>query len=196
MKKLKVLGVSLLCVFALVGCSSPSEEVSAGNASSATPEESVASSSEVESVEEIEEIIEEETGILSFGETGELEGASFKINSSELSDEITDDSGFMIFRPDNGTFLVIEISVNNTGDKALRFDNGNFGILKGTAEYRPTTILAGNEFLSFESVNPGLELTGYLVYEVPADIDLSELILKYQADMVSVPKGTLEMKIK
>ena len=36
-----------------------------------------------------------------------------------------------------------------------------------------------NKYISFESINPGLEVTGNLVFEIPKDITVTDMTLKF-----------------
>ena len=133
MKKLKVLGVSLLCMFALVGCSSPSEEVSAGNASSATPEESVASSSEVE--EEFEDYDFE----INMDNEDEIDWDSIHLTKGQfrkfLKDFVTEndsdeEDGLLIKGADlNGSTIHISIETIAETEEIASFTNSFFAVV-------------------------------------------------------------------
>ncbi len=95
-----------------------------------------------------------------------------KVNQVGEANEISENQ-FISYKPERGKYAIINITIKNTGKEAISLTNRYFKLISTEdAEYTPT-ILTGldNKYISFESVNPGLDLTGNLVYEVPRDCE-------------------------
>ena len=79
----------------------------------------------------------------------------------------------------NGVYLVVEVRVKNNGQKAMMIDTNLFSLVDGeivydsdgTASMYANTDESGTNFGFFlENLNPGLEKTGNVVFDVPQSI--------------------------
>ena len=126
-----------------------------------------------------------------------LEHTFFKLRTMQRLDKIKEKDSLLTITPESGIFLVIELTIKNNGNEALDFSSRNFKLLQGSTVYAPTSILGSSShyFLS-ESLNPGLEKTGKLVFEVPLDLDDRNLVLNYVGTAYDNPTGELNLELK
>lgn len=118
--------------------------------------------------------------IIALGSEGKSDDLVLKVNKVGDTKEITENN-FLSFKPDSGKYAIINITMKNTGKKAISLTNGYFKLVTADeAEYTPT-ILVGldNKYISFESINPGLEVTGNLVFVVPNDLVVADTTLRF-----------------
>ena len=84
----------------------------------------------------------------------------------------------------NGVYLVVEVRVKNNGQKAMMVDTNLFSLVDGEIVYDSdgtATMYANTDESGFflENLNPGLEKTGKVVFDVPqSTIDSSTKQLK------------------
>lgn len=118
--------------------------------------------------------------IVAFGSDGQSEDLSLKVNKVGDKKEITEGS-IISYKPDSGKYAIINITIKNTGKEAISLTNGYFKLITADdAEYEPTILIGlDNKYISFESINPGLDITGNLVFEVPNDLKVSSATLKF-----------------
>lgn len=118
--------------------------------------------------------------IVAFGSEGQSEDLSLKVNKVGDKKEITEGS-IISYKPDSGKYAIINITIKNTGKEAISLTNGYFKLITADdAEYEPTILIGlDNKYISFESINPGLDVTGNLVFEVPNDLKVSSATLKF-----------------
>ncbi|MBE5993804.1 MAG: DUF4352 domain-containing protein [Paenibacillaceae bacterium] len=118
--------------------------------------------------------------LIAFGSEGQSDDLVLKINDIGATEEIKENQ-FLSYKPDSGKYALVNITIKNTGKKAVSLTNGYFKLVTADeAEYKPT-ILVGldNKYITFETINPGLDVTGYLVFEVPNDLEVSDTTLKF-----------------
>lgn len=117
---------------------------------------------------------------IALGAEGQSEDLILKVNQVGEANQISENK-FISYKPDSGKYAIINVTIKNTGKEAISLTNGYFKLISTEdAEYTPT-ILVGldNKYISFESINPGLDITGNLVYEVPTDFVVSDSILRF-----------------
>lgn len=118
--------------------------------------------------------------IVAFGSEGQSDDLVLKINDVGATEEIKENQ-FLSYKPDSGKYALVNITIKNNGKKAISLTNGYFKLVTADeAEYQPT-ILVGldNKYITFETINPGLDVTGNLVFEVPNDLEVSNTTLKF-----------------
>lgn len=118
--------------------------------------------------------------IIAFGAEGQSDDLVLKINDIGSTEEIKENQ-FLSYKPDSGKYALVNISIKNTGKKAITLTNGSFKLVTADgAEYVPT-ILVGldNKYINFETINPGLDVTGNLVFEIPKDIEVADTTLEF-----------------
>ncbi|EKN67498.1 DUF4352 domain-containing protein [Schinkia azotoformans] len=142
-----------------------------------------------------EESTTEEAKKASIGEELTIGKAVFKVNSMEETNKITAGNGMFKYTPDSegAVFLIVNVTVKNNGTEMIQTDSSFFK-LKATsgATYSPSSIIvADGKFFTFEGINPGLALTGNVVFEVPAS--LTGLDLQVQTGFWGTETGIINL---
>lgn len=111
--------------------------------------------------------------IISFGEEGDSEGLSLKIVDKEERDSIEAMGGYSRYTPeDGGKYALVNITLKNNGNESKGTNNGYFKLVKDEKTYTPSTLIVtgtDERFFTFESLNPGLSASGFIVFEVPKE---------------------------
>lgn len=118
---------------------------------------------------------EEKEVVFTVGDTVQNDKMEFTLTNVETNSEITDDSGFLSFRPDseNNRYLTFDVIIKNISNEAISLDSSGFRLFKGETRYIPTTIL-NNRGLNIETINPGTEIERQVYFDVPADVAESD----------------------
>lgn len=121
------------------------------------------------------------------GETATIANVGFTVKDVEETQAISQEYGEDITT--DGKFVIAEVAIKNDKKEALTIDSSFFKIKTGEGvEYEPTTSgevmvamsMNGEDDFFLQQVNPGLSKTGKVVFEVPADVDLSKTVLHAQ----------------
>ena len=106
---------------------------------------------------------------------------TIKVNSATESKEISDDSGYLSYKPGAGAkFVLINITAKNIGKSSYSFVVSNFQLDgKDGKQYSPNIMVVQN-YLNNGSMNPGLTETGNIAFEVPENMKLSDLTMRFQ----------------
>jgi Domain of unknown function (DUF4352) len=97
-----------------------------------------------------------------------------------------------------GTYLIVDVAVKNEGKKAITTDTSFFKLKVGDTEYEAdsTASVFANQNAEFflQSVNPGIENKGKVVFDVPADVANSkELMLNVQTGFFGTEQGQINI---
>lgn len=134
------------------------------------------------------------------GETATVADVGFTVNAVEELTEIKQEFGDPVTT--DGKFVIAEVSINNGQKEALTIDSSYFKIKTADGvEYEPATdgevIMAmsmnGEDDFFLQQVNPGMSKTGKVVFEVPADMDLTKTVLHCQTGLFGTE--TIEIKL-
>lgn len=138
------------------------------------------------------ETVNKEVGI---GEGLAVGKVLFQVNEIGEVNEIKAGNGFLKYTPDaNGAvFLNVNVTVENKGTEMIQTDSSFFKLISSEgAQYSPSTILAADEkYFMFEGINPGLSLTGNVIFEVPPG--LTGLILQVQTGHWGTETGKIKL---
>lgn len=106
---------------------------------------------------------------------------TIKVNSATEAKEISDDSGYLSYKPGAGAkYVLINITAKNIGKSSYSFVVNNFQLDgKDGKQYSPSIMVAQN-YLNSGSMNPGLTETGNIAFEVPQNMKLSDLTMRFQ----------------
>jgi len=139
-----------------------------------------AGSNSAETVDKADVDGDSSNDLISLGSEGLSDDLVLKINEIGESSEITEND-FLSYKPDSGKYAIVNITIKNNGKKAISLTNGYFKLITADeAEYTPTILIGlDNKYITFESINPGLDVTGNLVFEVPTDLKVSDTTLKF-----------------
>lgn len=121
---------------------------------------------------------------------------TFKVNGIEEVNQITAGKGMFKYTPDSegAVFLIVNITVKNDDTSMIQTDSSFFKLNAASgAQYSPSTILvADDKFFTFEGINPGLALTGNVVFEVPSG--LTDIDLRVQTGLWGTENGLINLK--
>lgn len=117
---------------------------------------------------------------IALGSEGQSDNLSLKVNKIAAKKEIKE-GDFISYKPDSGKYAIVNITIKNTGKEAISLTNGYFKLITADeAEYTPTILIGlDNKYISFETINPGLDVTGNLVFEVPNDLTVADATLRF-----------------
>ena len=114
---------------------------------------------------------------LAIGDTAEIGSWSVSVTSFEYSTRI--DNGYSYFSPDDGNqYAVVSMTVTNNGTSSATFwpsfslgdDISGIVVYDGKYEYSSTQLLAYDDDLHDESMNPLTTASGVIVFEVPETV--------------------------
>lgn len=115
------------------------------------------------------------------GETVTTDEFSMCVNSCSDATEISAASGYMKYTPDSGKYAIVNLTIKNVSKSSQSIFLNEFKfITPDGVSYSPTLILSADEnFLTADSINPGLDVTGNIPFNVPADLDVSQCKVVY-----------------
>lgn len=141
------------------------------------------------------EPVTEENKKIGIGEEITVGEVTFKVNSIGEANEISAANGYMKYTPDaeGAVFFNVNVTVRNDGTEMIQTDSSFFKLKTANgAEYSPSSIIvADDRYFLFEGINPGLSLTGNVVFEVPAG--LTGLDLQVQTGFWGTETGTINL---
>ena len=128
------------------------------------------------------------------GEVTKVGDVEYIVNSKSVSQNVGGEYG----KTANGSYLILNVTVKNSGKKSITVTNDFFKLLKGDTEYE-TDSLAGmyaNEegkfFLS--ELNPENSITGNVVFDLNAETaNASGLVLQVQTGVWGTQKGKINL---
>lgn len=139
--------------------------------------------------------VKEEIEKVGIGEELTVGKVTFKVNSIGEVNEISAANGYMKYKPDaeGAVFLSVNVTVRNDGTELINTDSSFFKLIaENGAEYSPSSIIvADDKYFAFEGINPGLALTGNVVFEVPPG--LTGLDLQVQTGFWGTETGTIKL---
>lgn len=132
---------------------------------------------------------------VNIGEELKVGKVTFKVNSIAEVNEISAANGYMKYTPDadGAVFLNVNVTVKNDGSEMIQTDSSFFKLKASNgASYAPSTIIvADDKYFVYEGINPGLALTGNVVFEVPAG--LTDLDLQVQTGYWGTETGLINL---
>ncbi len=132
---------------------------------------------------------------IAFGSEGQSEDLALKINEVGDTKEITENE-FLSYKAESGKYAIVNITIKNNGKEAVSLTNGYFKLVTSDeVEYNPTILIGlDNKYISFESINPGLDVTGNLVFEVPDDLVVSDTVLRFSGTSLFTASTDFNLK--
>lgn len=120
---------------------------------------------------------------------------TFIANSVDELNQITAGNGMFKYTPDaeGAVFLNVNVTVKNNGKDMIQTDSSFFKLkTEDGVEYSPSTVIvADDKYFTYEGINPGLALTGNVVFEVPSG--LSGLDLQVQTGFWGTETGIINL---
>ena len=125
---------------------------------------------------------EEEDQIITLGQEAAIsDGLMLTVNSVTETDSISAADGYMSYKPDSGKYAVVNVTIRNTSKKSQQLLLNYFELAgPDDAKYVSTLIaVADDKFLTVDTVNPNLDITGNIVFEIPQDLAAADCRLQY-----------------
>lgn len=116
------------------------------------------------------------------GKSGNISDAlSLVVNKTAEQNSISAAGGYMSYKPDSGKYAIINVTITNNSKKSQSLLLNYFKLIgPDDATYTATIIPAADEkFITVDTLNPNLSITGNLVFEVPNDLSVSDCKLQY-----------------
>ncbi|MFB9974132.1 DUF4352 domain-containing protein [Allobacillus sp. SKP2-8] len=154
-----------------------------------------------EGKKESEEENKDETKTANIGDTATISDFSFTVNGVEEKEEINDGNEFTEPATTSGKFVIVDVTVKNDKKESVTIDSSFFKLLDSNGtEYDPNTSgdvimnMTDEDDFFLEQVNPGLEKTGKVVFEVGADVDVASSVLEAQTGFWGTEKVKINLK--
>lgn len=117
--------------------------------------------------------------------------------SSETTVIKVDDSGYFKYEADAGTkYIVVNVTLENISKDMERFTISDFQLkTEDGTKYSPTVLITtgSDDYITFESFNPGISKTGNIAFVVPEGVDISTLYLSFQ-QFLSINSADFEIQ--
>ena len=132
---------------------------------------------------------------IDIGTEGKIGDLQLIVNSSKTAETIPYGDGMLEYQPDSGIYAIVNVTIANNTNSAQSILLSDFELKNSKgATYSATIIpMADDNFISIDSINPNLTVTGNLAFEVPPEVDLSDYKLIYTGFTF---KNSSEFKIK
>ena len=129
---------------------------------------------------------QKEKKVSKIGDTIHSKNFDITILNKDVSDTVTDKSGYFQSTA-NGTFIILTVQYKNTANRAMRLDNSAFKLELEDKTYSPVTIImTSKDNIFLDTINPGIEKTGKLYFDVPKDIaNSNDFVLKLSGNLIS-----------
>lgn len=134
---------------------------------------------DAKSTKSAEETVEQTE--IPFGQEGGLGNLSMTVNEATEAESISAANGYMSYKPDSGKYAIVNVTIKNNSKNSEQVLLNYFRLIgPDEAEYVSTIIpVADDKFLTIDSINPNLDITGNLVFEIPKDLDVTDCVLHY-----------------
>lgn len=128
------------------------------------------------------------------GEVTKVGDVEYIVNSKSVSQNVGGEYG----KTANGSYLILNVTVKNSGKKSITVTNDFFKLLKGDTEYETDSVAGmyaneeGKFFLS--ELNPENSITGNVVFDLNAETaNASRLVLQVQTGVWGTQKGKINL---
>ena len=115
-------------------------------------------------------------------EEGEIaKEVMLKVNEVTETDSISAANGMMSYTPDSGKYAVVNVTISNNSKKSQNLLLNYFKLVgPDEAEYVATIVaIADDKFITVDTINPNLDITGNLLFEIPKELSAQDCKLKY-----------------
>ncbi|HLQ84369.1 MAG TPA: DUF4352 domain-containing protein [Pseudogracilibacillus sp.] len=117
------------------------------------------------------------------GEAATVGDVSLTFKSVEEVNEINSGNEFIDNVTTEGKFIILDIDVKNEKSEAITIDSSLFKLTNRETTYDPTTsgevmmAMMGDDDFFLTQINPGLNKSEKVAFEVAGDLDLSKYVL-------------------
>lgn len=124
--------------------------------------------------------------VYKIGDTLDAKNFEITVLNKDVAKQVTDSSGYW-HTDANGKFVILTVKYKNISNAARRLDNSAFQLKLDNNTYSPSTLVSSsNDNIFLENINPGIEKTGKLYFDVPDDVANSDdFILQLSSSFVS-----------
>lgn len=135
-----------------------------------------------------------EQAIPKIGEVTKVGDVEYIVNSKSVSQNVGGEYG----KTANGSYLILNVTVKNSGKKSITVTNDFFKLLKGDTEYETDSVAGmyaneeGKFFLS--ELNPENSITGNVVFDLNSETaNAPGLVLQVQTGVWGTQKGKISL---
>ena len=128
------------------------------------------------------------------GEVTKVGDVEYIVNSKSVSQNVGGEYG----KTANGSYLILNVTVKNSGKKSITVTNDFFKLLKGDTEYETDSVAGmyaneeGKFFLS--ELNPENSITGNVVFDLNSETaNAPGLVLQVQTGVWGTQKGKINL---
>ena len=191
--------IAVIVLFALV----PTDDAEEGaSESDKAPKTAVESESEEEGAEAVveeeeapEEVAEPEPEAPGIGDVVKVGDFEVTLHGSSTASNVGGEYG----QNAQGTFLLVELTIKNIGNKAVTVDSSQFKLLHDGVEFNSdgTAALYANDdnSLFLTSINPGNSITSILPFDVSEEAANSDgLVVQISEGLFSSKSANIELK--
>ena len=173
------------------GTNSSKQSTSSNSSTQVTTSEETVEKKASEETKNIEEATKAEHKIGEIVKVGDVE---YVVNSKSLSQNVGGEYG----KTANGVYLIVNVTVKNTGKKSITVTDDFFKLLKGDTEYASDGAagLYANEEAKFflSELNPENSITGNVVFDLSNETaNASGLQLQVQTGIWGTQKGKISL---
>lgn len=89
----------------------------------------------------------------------------------------------LISQQANGVYWEVEVTLNNSGSNPIQANTDMFTLVTSDGRKFSTETKAEmmiSKSVIMETLNPGVDVKGYLIFDVPADLNISDVMLNVQ----------------
>lgn len=173
------------------GTNSSKQSTSSNSSTQVTTSEETVEKKASEETKNTEEATKAEHKIGEIVKVGDVE---YIVNSKSLSQNVGGEYG----KTANGIYLIVNVTVKNTGKKSITVTDDFFKLLKGDTEYATDSAagLYANEEAKFflSELNPENSITGNVVFDLSNETaNASGLQLQVQTGIWGTQKGKISL---
>lgn len=103
------------------------------------------------------------------------------MNNVSSVDSISAAQGYMKYTPDSGKYAIVNVTIKNTTKNSEQLLINYFKLIgPDGAEYVASLIpTADDNFITIDTINPNLDITGNIAFEIPSDLAVEDCVLRY-----------------
>lgn len=139
----------------------------------------------------------DENNEIQFSQTGQIsDDLTLVVNEVTEADRISATNGLGFYEPDSGKYAIVNVTITNVSKKSQSLLLNYFKLVgPDQAEYSSSIVVAADEkFISVDTINPNLDITGNLLFEIPKDVSAQDCILQYREFGVKNEKRYFKLK--
>lgn len=164
-----VIFIAIIAVFAIIGSS-----LSKGSGTSTSTNNGI---SQANTEQE-----DQNDAMIPFLQEGQIsDDLALVVNEVTETDSISAANGMLAYKPDSGKYAVVNVTIRNTSKESQNLLLNYFKLIgPDDAKYVSTIIsVADDKYITVDTINPNLDITGNLVFEIPKDLAASDCVLQY-----------------